>query len=421
MYGSVRIGIRKPVEDESEQQVNFSAGYSGLLFNNVAYGALPPVNSCTDACALTRTVGKKEFEFTNHLGNVLETVTDIHLPSGNATAHSVDYYVSDVIGYSDYFVFGSTQSNRAGGDYRYQFNGQEEDIEVGEGVQTAMFWEYDSRLGRRWNPDPVIDPTLSSYCVFGNTPLACTDFNGDVIVIHFDDIELVNREKAFKVFMEALDDMFHGKVEFTYSRSNYGGYEKDGMQVNGCGIKCTKSSDGQDVPMELTKEEQVKYNYISYLIGGVGQYADGAIGYEHHLNESNLTSTTDPRTHIGSQPFGYNIHTPSNVLHQDYLDPYDFVIHAASLEQGTPLVSRGDYLFLILTGLRNNGNVDLALFNRGTGLQAVESQLVEGGAFTMILKSQDALLYKRYHVIHGQHTEINAARQIHYRKKSRKK
>ena len=49
------------------------------------------------------------------------------------------------------------KSSDIGGGYRYFFNGQEADNEVlGEGVSlTAEFWQYDSRLGRRWNVDPV--------------------------------------------------------------------------------------------------------------------------------------------------------------------------------------------------------------------------------------------------------------------------
>jgi hypothetical protein len=41
--------------------------------------------------------------------------------------------------------------------YRWGFNGQEKDDEVyGSGnLNTAMFWEYDTRLGRRWNVDPL--------------------------------------------------------------------------------------------------------------------------------------------------------------------------------------------------------------------------------------------------------------------------
>ena len=40
--------------------------------------------------------------------------------------------------------------------YRYGFNTQEKDDDVFIGAYTAEYWEYDSRLGRRWNLDPIV-------------------------------------------------------------------------------------------------------------------------------------------------------------------------------------------------------------------------------------------------------------------------
>ena len=73
------------------------------------------------------------------------------------------------------------------GGYRYFFNGQEADNEVlGEGVSlTAEFWQYDSRLGRRWNVDPVFKEYESPYACFAGNPVWFTDrFGADTI---FDD------------------------------------------------------------------------------------------------------------------------------------------------------------------------------------------------------------------------------------------
>ena len=73
-------------------------------------------------------------------------------------------------------------SERNGGaNYRYSFNGMERDDEVsGQGNSyTAKFWQYDSRLGRRWNIDPVVKPWESSYACFLNNPIRVIDPNGD--------------------------------------------------------------------------------------------------------------------------------------------------------------------------------------------------------------------------------------------------
>jgi hypothetical protein len=84
----------------------------------------------------------------------------------------------------DYYSFGSQmpQRNFTSSEYDYGMNGQEKDDEI-TGVAgahtTAMFWEYDTRLGRRWNVDPVNKPFESSYAAFGGNPIMNVDPNGD--------------------------------------------------------------------------------------------------------------------------------------------------------------------------------------------------------------------------------------------------
>lgn len=65
--------------------------------------------------------------------------------------------------------------------YRFAFNGQEKVDEIsGAGNHnTALFWEYDTRLGRRWNIDPVVKPFESSYATFSDNPIYFIDPNGD--------------------------------------------------------------------------------------------------------------------------------------------------------------------------------------------------------------------------------------------------
>ncbi|MEZ5013059.1 MAG: hypothetical protein R2794_02090 [Chitinophagales bacterium] len=83
-----------------------------------------------------------------------------------------------------YYPFGMVMPGRtweAAGGYRYGFNGQEQDDEIsGNGnFNTAEFWEYDTRLGRRWNVDPIVKPFLSFYQVYSNNPIIRVDFLGD--------------------------------------------------------------------------------------------------------------------------------------------------------------------------------------------------------------------------------------------------
>ncbi|NII25345.1 hypothetical protein HB364_09650 [Pseudoflavitalea sp. X16] len=64
--------------------------------------------------------------------------------------------------------------------YRYGFNGQEKSNEIkGNGNSyTAEFWEYDPRLGRRWNVDPVIKEWESPYACLYNNPISIIDPSG---------------------------------------------------------------------------------------------------------------------------------------------------------------------------------------------------------------------------------------------------
>ncbi len=66
--------------------------------------------------------------------------------------------------------------------YRYAFNGQERDDDVaGDGnTNTALFWEYDTRLGRRYNLDPKPVAWESLYAVNKDNPIWMSDPLGDV-------------------------------------------------------------------------------------------------------------------------------------------------------------------------------------------------------------------------------------------------
>lgn len=77
--------------------------------------------------------------------------------------------------------------NYNAGSYRYGFGSHEKDDEIsGAGNSyTAEYWQYDSRLGRRWNIDPIKKHNESSYACFSNNPIFLIDPNGaDTISIN---------------------------------------------------------------------------------------------------------------------------------------------------------------------------------------------------------------------------------------------
>ena len=66
---------------------------------------------------------------------------------------------------------------------------------------TAKFWEYDTRLGRRWNVDPVKKYHESPYATFANNPITFIDLDGaDTSFANNDMRQMFNntREKVTK-------------------------------------------------------------------------------------------------------------------------------------------------------------------------------------------------------------------------------
>lgn len=126
-----------------------------------------------------RIVGAKMYELTDHLGNVRVVVSDLKEAQliGNTLSNK-----ASVLSYANYYPFGSEMPGRNFKNslkYRYGFNTQEKVDELGEGHYTAMYWEYDSRLGRRWNQDPKPNPSISNYSTFANNPIFMIDPLGD--------------------------------------------------------------------------------------------------------------------------------------------------------------------------------------------------------------------------------------------------
>jgi RHS repeat-associated protein len=128
-----------------------------------------------------RSVHEKIYELSDHLGNVRATVSDRKLATllnGNDVELS-----AYVLSYSDYYPFGMQMPGRNGGeDYRYAFNGMEQDPEVsGDGNSyTTEFRAYDPRLGRWKSLDPLMAQFAHSspYVGFADDPVLFTDPTG---------------------------------------------------------------------------------------------------------------------------------------------------------------------------------------------------------------------------------------------------
>ena len=150
-----------------------------VLDELVIYGSsrLGSYNAKTDQGK--RTLGNKKYELSNHLGNVLAVISDNKIGIGNNGV--ADYYEPLVISESDYYPFGMAMKERSfsNEEYRFGFNTQEKSTELGEDTYTAEFWQYDSKIARRWNVDPIDKPWESSYLVNNGNPISMSDPRGD--------------------------------------------------------------------------------------------------------------------------------------------------------------------------------------------------------------------------------------------------
>jgi RHS repeat-associated protein len=161
MYGSSRLGI-----------INTSLDVSSL-----------PAVAANGMLTFIR--GYKVFELSNHLQNVLVTISDKKLGVDANADGIIDYYNADVISAQDYYPFGSQMPGRKysnGSKFRYGFNGKENDNEVkGEGNQLDYGMRiYDPRLGKFLSVDPLTKsyPHYTPYSFAGNKPIWCVDLDG---------------------------------------------------------------------------------------------------------------------------------------------------------------------------------------------------------------------------------------------------
>ena len=178
VYGSDRLAIRNSGQKISSRPFNI-LGYNGLISLRL-YGSTPTIAQPNPKIS-TYTTGKKQYELTNHLGNVLATISDNVWVRNYAGSSPVEGFEADIVSATDYYPGGSIMPGRSfnAGTYRYGgAGGQEMDNEIygSSGTSyTAEYWQYDSRLLRRWNPDPITFPWQSTYATFNNNPIVFTD------------------------------------------------------------------------------------------------------------------------------------------------------------------------------------------------------------------------------------------------------
>ncbi len=186
IYGSSRHGIRKPKAVLASKTYELEEiGENGEL-SSIGYSTDSTI-SWLNYRYFTRTLTKKQYELSNHLGNVLATILDRKTPViEEEGGDTLLYYIADVSTAQYYYAFGSViqemkyahveEGDTAG--YIFGFNGKEYDIETK--LQDYGFRIYNNGIGKFLSVDPLTDdyPFYSPYHFAGNTPVYAIDMDG---------------------------------------------------------------------------------------------------------------------------------------------------------------------------------------------------------------------------------------------------
>jgi RHS repeat-associated protein len=205
-----------------------------------------------------RILGKKNYELTNHLGNVLSVITD------NA-GMKPDSVWATVVSATDYYPFGLEMKGRtySNDKYRYGFNGMEKDKEFNE-TYTTEFRQYDPRIGRWLSVDPLTRkfPDQSPYTAFNNNPIFYIDPTG---------LKPSNNgpgdkpDKIINVFVAKTKTNRDDALEASYKEAK----KFEGL---GLGLKVLEVESISDLNGQLSKLKEDGYTINNLIIDSHGKY-----------------------------------------------------------------------------------------------------------------------------------------------------
>ncbi len=185
LYGTTRIGLINAEITMGTQEYSI-AGYSstdktfnaqGVMNNTLV---LSSVSSLSTIYSIK--IGRKQYELSNHLGNVLASISDRRIARDDNYDMIIDYYNADISSTNDYYAFGSIMQDRSIGKYFYGFQAQEVDNEI-KGNGNSVNFEYrmhDTRIGRFFAVDPLSKsyPWNSSFAFSENKVIAWLELEG---------------------------------------------------------------------------------------------------------------------------------------------------------------------------------------------------------------------------------------------------
>ena len=180
LYGTARVGIYTPDSLLSERNGVITLSLTDNIWQPTVQSYDPSVDKISYTNNVYSYAGKRNFEISNHLGNVLSVVSDKKIAVYSSGTFS--HYIPDISFASDYFVFGQSMTGRIAQvkSYRYGFNGMERDKSewnTGDMYDTD-FRSYDPRVCRWLSVDPITHEWESPFAGFHNNPIFFMDPSG---------------------------------------------------------------------------------------------------------------------------------------------------------------------------------------------------------------------------------------------------
>lgn len=203
-----------------QEQHLYGSSRLGVLNRNISIG----VSTFVKPSILNFTRGNKLFELSNHLGNVLVTISDKKIGVDTNSDGIIDYYTADVITASDYHPGGMEMSGRKFNSDRavYGFNGKRKDNEM---YDEGNSYDYGDRI---YNPRAVVwlstdklqakRPGESPYLFVGGNPIYFNDPDGKDRI---ERIRYIGKDGTVQIRIVRTEGLFKAVWNNTYSGVGY--------------------------------------------------------------------------------------------------------------------------------------------------------------------------------------------------------
>lgn len=184
LYGSARLGLQEA--NQELKSLDFTSG--GLDSNTGRFGSknglilnTPAVVQLDQGLSFWR--GAKFYELYEHRRNVIAVISDRKLQVEDAGLSAGYYFAADISSTQDYYAFGMKMPGRGediGNEYRYGFQGQEQDGEYFGGAVSYKYRIHDPRIGRFLSIDPLAPdyPWNSTYAFSENRVIDAVELLG---------------------------------------------------------------------------------------------------------------------------------------------------------------------------------------------------------------------------------------------------